>query len=351
MWLPVILVAVFGYPRLSWNDDLSALNHSDPALLQEDERVRARVSRMEGGQIVAVIGSDEQDALQKNDAVYRLLKDGDLVESFRSIHTFLWSKSLQEQSRAAIEAARLPERIGPLFQAEGFQPEAFSRFRAGLGEKVQPLVFQDLAASPLGSLITPFRARAGDRWIFFTFLRGVKDRGRLQSALDSVEGAVFFDQVGFLAEAYRGYRERSLELVAVGLIGVFLLVLLRYRNLRLALAAFVPALAASAGTLGFLGLLGLEANLMHLVALLLVLSIGVDYGVFMVEHRNSQARSATLLSIVVACFTTVLSFGVLAMSMNPALRSLGVAVGVGVFLALILAPTALVFFSEGVKDT
>jgi predicted exporter len=49
---------------------------------------------------------------------------------------------------------------------------------------------------------------------------------------------------------------------------------------------------------------------------------------------------------VIACLTTVLSFGALALSINPALRALGVAVLVGDVLSLLLAPTALGLLPE-----
>lgn len=351
-WLPVLALGAAGYPRLRWNDQLSALNHMNPDLLAEDERVRGRVSRMEGGQIVAVIGENEEAALEKNDQVYRILEQGDRVETFRSLHTFLWSSSLQEANLDKLRNPNLKARFTRAFEAEGFQPAAFSPFLESLTSTPSaPLRFEDLNGSPLGPLVRPFRSPIGDKVALFTFVRGVRDVEGLKADLASVEGAFFFDQQTFLTGAYGRYRTRALELVAVGLVGVFLIVLFRYRRLRLALAAFLPALVAAGSTLGLLGLLGMEANLMHLVALLLVLSIGVDYGVFMVEHRShADVRAATLLSIVVACSTTMLSFGTLAMSSNPALRALGVAVGVGVMLALLLAPTALGFFAEGGGD-
>ena len=346
-WLPVVAIAAFGYPRLVWNDQLSALNHLDPDLLAEDVRVRALVSRMEGGQIVAVIGDDEEDALEKNDRVHRILEDGKRIAQFRSIHTFLWSKKLQQENLQKLRREELGTRLPRVLAAEGFQADAFAPFRESLSSTVAPLTYADLKASPIGPLIEPFRGSIDGRVVLFTFVRGVKEPEALAKDLSAVSGAFFFDQHRFLADAYREYRQRTLELMGFGLVIVFLIVFARYRRLRLSFAAFFPALLAAASTLGVLGLAGLEANLMHLVALLLVLSMGVDYGIFMVEHRSDpESRSATLLSIAIACLTTVLSFGALALSINPALRALGVAVLVGDVLSLLLAPTALGLLPE-----
>ena len=128
--------------------------------------------------------------------------------------------------------------------------------------------------------------------------------------------------------------------------------LLRYRRLRPALAASLPALCAAGATLGLLGWFGIPANLLHVVTLLLVLSMGVDYGVFMVESERGRADgaarnegaigdgTATVVSLLMACLSTVASFGILAMSESGALQALGLTAAIGVALSLLLAPAA-----------
>jgi len=89
-------------------------------------------------------------------------------------------------------------------------------------------------------------------------------------------------------------------------------------------------------------LFGVSLGLLHVVALLLVLSMGVDYGVFLAETRADPGGfAATVLSVLIACLSTVLAFGLLAMSASPALRAIGLTVGLGVLLSLVLAPAAL----------
>ncbi len=355
-WSLALVVMVVGLPRLQWVDALSALNHLPDDVLAEDSRVRARVSRMEGSQMVVAIGDDLEAALAKNDAVFHAMteaQDAGEVEGFRSLHSVLWSKALQDENLAALtKDPELATRLDEAFVAEGFRAGAFAGFSEDLAEPAPPLELAELLSSPLAAMVRAFSIDLPGGTGVLTFLRGVKDGDALGERLRTDHDAVFFDQHAFLTRAYSDYRVRTLELVGAGLIAVFAMVWFRYRRLRLALAAFLPALFAAIATLGLLGLLGMQANLMHLVALLLILSIGVDYGVFMVEHRRmSEGLSATFLSIVVACGTTMLSFGLLAMSSNPALRALGTAVGAGVVLAMLLAPAALVIIGTTETET
>jgi predicted exporter len=136
-------------------------------------------------------------------------------------------------------------------------------------------------------------------------------------------------------------------MIGAGLFVVFALVFARYRSLRLSLAAFVPCILAAAATVSLLTLCGSTMNLLHLVGLLLVLSMGADYGIFVVESRDHpEELGATLVSLVVAMLSTVLSFGLLGMSENPALRALGLTAGLGTLFSVVFAPAALVLFSK-----
>jgi predicted exporter len=74
--------------------------------------------------------------------------------------------------------------------------------------------------------------------------------------------------------------------------------------------------------------------------------MGEDYGVFLVETTDAESMSATMLALVLACASTVLSFGLLAMSSIPALRSLGQVISVGILLALLWAPAGLALLGK-----
>lgn len=351
--LVAALVALTGLPRLGWQDDIRALNPLDPEIAAEDERVRGRVARMDAGRFVAAFGDDEEAALVATDALHRALEDareaGEL-ERFRSVHPLLWSQALQQANLDAIPDDAF-ERTSAAYAAEGFVMAPFEPFRSALAQEYATLGWDTLAQGTLGRLIGSQRVQVGDRVALLAFVQGVTDEAAFRARVEAIDGVRFFDQNAFLQEAYGTFRTRTLELVVVGLFVVLLLVVLRYRKIDLSLAAYLPALLAAGATLGMLGWFGIQANLLHVVTLLLVLSMGVDYGVFMVEaelHRRTGTSAegalddgpATAVSLVVAALSTAASFGVLALSENPALRAMGLTAALGVTLSLLLAPGA-----------
>jgi predicted exporter len=63
--------------------------------------------------------------------------------------------------------------------------------------------------------------------------------------------------------------------------------------------------------------------------------VGVDYGVFLLEHRDD---GAAWLAVVLGAASTWLSFGLLALSSTPALRAFGLTLLLGLALVGLLAP-------------
>jgi predicted exporter len=339
-------ICAVGLPRVRWVDDARALTEVDPALFEEERAVRALVSRVDDGRLVIVTGDTEAEALARNDAVALRLaaakRDG-VIAGYRSLHTVLWSPSLQRRNEAALRGdATLPMRAAAAFEREGFRAGALDPFGASLrGRGEEPLTEAMLRASPLGEMARSFRVSVGARVGYLSFLQGVRDPSALARRVADVPEADVFEQGRFLRETYARYRRRTLELLGVGLVVVFALLLARYRRAGAALAAFVPSVLAAATALAVVPLTGAAANLMHLIGLLLVLSIGVDYGVFVAEiDRHPEAARETLFSVTVAWVSALLSFGLLAVSSNPSLRAIGLTTGVGVTFSLLLAPVA-----------
>jgi predicted exporter len=86
---------------------------------------------------------------------------------------------------------------------------------------------------------------------------------------------------------------------------------------------------------------------MHVIGVLLVLSMGVDYGIYALESRSSVEEGVTTLgSVLLAALTTVLSFGLLGVSRNPALSAIGCTVGFGLFFTVLASPVVLAFAKD-----
>lgn len=334
-------------PGLRWSDDMTRLARFDPELIKEDRRVRARVARLDTGRFVIGLAPTAQEAVALNDRVHRRLARAiaeGALEGSRSLHRVLWSEELQRANWERIASDRqLAARVERIFAEEGFRPGAFGEFASFLEEgPPPPLSLADLRASPLADLLAPFVVPLGDGVAVVTYLRGVHDLDRVSGALDGLPGVHLLDQRTFVDDIYREFRQTTLEQMLVGGGLVLLLLLVRYRAWRPVLASFLPSAVVAVAVLGTLSLSGVSANLLHVMSLVMVMGMGVDYGVFLVDSRDQAgAAGATMLSLLMSCLTTAFVFGTLVISAQPALRAIGVTTGVGVLLSYALAPLAL----------
>jgi predicted exporter len=341
------MLAALGVPQVRWEDDPGSLMVMDPHLRAEAERVQRRVTDFDDGRFVVCLASDAESVLRSNDRVYRRLRravEAGHLEDLGSLHAFLWSQALQRENLEAFRSVPdLGARIDRAFSATGFRPAAFGRFEAAVNSpEAPPLRPEDFHGPPLSRLLDSLFEIEG-RWAAVTYLRAVRSAPEIAGILSDLEGVHYVDQKQIIAEVYQGYRRSTVRMLVLGGAVVFLVLGLRYRSIHRGLLASLPALLGALATLGVLGVLGIPVNVVGAISLLIVLGMGVDYGVFAVDGAGrSQSQGATLSSLLVSCVTSVFVLGVLALSEQPVLRAIGLSTATGVCVALALSPAVLV---------
>lgn len=352
--VPLLLcaIAVIGVPRVIWHDDPRALSTPDRSLVEEDRRVRSEASGVDMDRFIVAQGATPQAALSLNDRVYAKLQQAIAaghLEGVRSLHSILWSEDLQRRNLASFQSeADLAERIDAAYRPVGFRAGAFADFAREIERpSAPPLQPADLAGTPLEGLLDASLVTTRNGWAVITFLRGIHDPEAIRESLTGIEGAHYLDQGELLREIFAGYRRSTLRAVVLGSALIFGMLLLRYRRLTSAFLAFTPSVLVALATLGLLGIAGVAVNLLCLVSLLLVVGMGADYGVFALECASDPARMApTLVGMLASWLTTLLAFGMLALSEHPALRSIGLTTGIGISLAFLASPAVLVLASK-----
>jgi predicted exporter len=160
---------------------------------------------------------------------------------------------------------------------------------------------------------------------------GALDLLRVQT--DGLEGVRWVDRTADFSRLLGHYRHMMSWLLLVGVLLVFGVLYWRYRGL--AWRALLPTLLAGLLTVALLGWLGQPLQLFNVLALMLLLGMGIDYGVFLVEHRGDPSA---WLAVSVGAASTWLSFGLLALSSTPALRAFGLTLLFGIGLVWVISP-------------
>lgn len=123
-------------------------------------------------------------------------------------------------------------------------------------------------------------------------------------------------------------------------ITILLLVLLR--NAIDMLLVLVPLVLAGLLTVGGSVLFRVPFNFANVIALPLILGVGVDYGVYIVQNGRGMAASginilktASARAVLFGALITVANFGNLALSSHPGTRSMGIILSVGLGMTLL----------------
>jgi predicted exporter len=171
-------------------------------------------------------------------------------------------------------------------------------------------------------------------------LRNVTDETSLKAFVTSLqaEGVFLLDLKGESSRMITEYRNQSLRYSVLGVVAIIAVLGFGLRNFRAVFAVLLPVIAAIAATAAMLATLGVKLSLFHIVSLLLVLGIGLNYGLFFNRSAVDQAeRRRALFSVVVCAATTVSAFGILAFSVTQVLQAIGGTVALGAVMSLLFA--------------
>ncbi len=319
--------------RSSFDGDPRHLLPPSPHTQALERQLTARYGGFGTGGMVVVERAELDDALEAAARVEQALGELPGVAS-SGPGTLLPAPSVRAGRRAALPSVDLlQERIDAAAARVGFASLAVqgaaARLRAPAGTALGVLSW---AETPVDELLQRHLQRTERGWSVMVSLVAGED-----SLLQGVEAAVAAaaPQAELVIPsqfAARGVEEILSELQRLGGLAaawVLLLLALRYRQPRLVLAAFVPCVAALALTGGAFALAGIPWNTVSAASMVLILGLGLDYGVFMLEGERRGASVHTGYAVLLSALTTIAGFGILCVARSPALFGVGLAVLLG----------------------
>ncbi|GAB3745811.1 MMPL family transporter [Lysobacter olei] len=330
--LVAAIIALGGLWQLRSDDDLRNLQSSPKTLVMQQVEISRLLGLPSPAQFYLVRAPDAETLLQREQAlVARLatLTRERQINGYRAISDWLPSRE-QQATDAALTArvegavlARVAAATGEPLQRAAFAPQSLS-LQAWLASPAsQPLrhLWLGRSSDGVGSVVL-VDAPGGDEVL-----------ATLQAQAEGLEGVRWVNRTAEFSALLGHYRHMMGWLLLAGVVLVAVALAARYR--RDAWRAAVPTVLAGVLTVALLGWLGQPLQLFNVLALLLLLGMGIDYGIFLLEHRGD---ASAWLAVCVGAASTWLSFGLLALSATPALRAFGLTLLLGIGLVWLLSP-------------
>jgi predicted exporter len=350
--LVVACAAIVARAGTLWDRDLASLNPISAHDRAEDRRLREALDASDARVMVALPAGDLEHALQAAERAGRaldaLVASGTLA-GYDSPARFLPSEATQrERAHALPDAATLRERLAHALAGMPLRVQRLEPFVEDVerARTEPPLTRRDLGGTALGLAVDGLVMRDDDgRWSAMLGLHAAQGRGidatavRDALARANVTEALVLDVKAQLDAIYAGYFRRALIASAAGLAVIVVLLLAALRDARRLARVMLPFAAGVAIAAGLHALLGASLTLFHLVGLLLVAAIGSNYSLFFdrLAHRPDAAADRTIASLALANATTVIGFGILALSSIPVLHAIGSTVAVGAAATLLIS--------------
>lgn len=349
-------VAVLGVSRLEVNDDIRSLQSSPPELVRDQIKLGKLLDAPSPVQYYLVRGASSEQVLQREEQLKprldALVAKGDIA-GYQALSNWVPSQQAQAARLKLVEDKLLAAK-GPLFvlgQEIGEDASWAAETAAHLRTTAAPMRLDAFLKTPAAE---PWRhlwiGETGGVHASIVALRGMRYAAipHLAAAGENLPGVQWVDKVGGISSVLGQYRA-YMGWVLLGAYGIVFAVLLpRYRGRTWRVLA--PTAAASLLALALLGFAGQSLQLFHVLALMLLLGVGVDYGIFLQEDAG-HGDDAPWLAVGLSAASTILSFGLLALSGTPALRAFGLTMLAGTALVWLIAPCFIATENEEIHGS
>lgn len=321
----IVAVAVGQLIRSGSSDDIRLLNTSSAALVENEVRVSQLLGGIETQRYWTVAGDNPQQILQRTEqmlsalpATVQVMAASQLVPSVQQQqrdHQLVMAKLHGPNGALTLLCAKLNS------DCQAWRDQDYD-FKTGLNPQGIP---------PEVAEIFPVLAMAGKHHgVILPYLGQSLSAGEL-AELPRPEGVIFVDKVSELSVTLAAFRVEVSELLLAFLL-VFALICLWLYRWR-GLIVLIPVLVSLAAALASSGAGGI--TLFHVLALLLVTGIAIDAAVFYLELGLD---GDTWLAATLAMLTSILAFGLLALSQVPVLHQFGAVVFTGLLCAWLVTP-------------
>jgi len=339
--LALACITVFGITRLTTNDDIRLLQNSPPRLIADQISLSRLLDAPTPVQFYLLRAPSEQLLLEREETLKRSLDAliaQKKISGYQAISNWVPSARTQQLRTDLLNDRVLGSALEALAQQTGADAQWLQDTRRHLQAGGQLLTVGQFLAAPASE---PWRhlwlGATADGYASIVALRGLsyRDLEQVKHAGDGQAGVQWVDKVAEISGVLGQYRRYMGWVVLGSYVLVCGLLSARYR--RNSWRVLLPAALASLMTLALLGLLHQPLQLFHVLALMLLLGVGVDYGIFMQEPAGGKGAPAWLATGLSAA-NTLLSFGLLGLSQTPALQAFGLTMLSGITLVWLIVP-------------
>ena len=327
-----------------WNNSLASLSPVPERRLARDQEFRELLGMPNLRFVIALRKPDLQQVLEATEVLDQDLKvavDRGLINGWKSVTSLLPSKSMQASRQLDLpDDTMLKNLLAQAVISTSFEPTAFKPFERDVGNsrRLPALDLSDFRGSVLEKFLNNHLYYSEGVWVSIVSLYQPYKIESLDSFLIAQnDDRVLVDLKSSSEKLVSDYRDYILRILTVALFAILSLLLWRLPKER-ALWSVANVVVVLLTTTAIVYLMTGPLTLFHIMALLLVGGLGLDYALFLGRDEiTMQDRKNTHHAVMACSISTIATFGILGLSDIPALRAIGTTIAIGALLSFFIA--------------
>lgn len=334
-----LFISLPGWLQLTPDDDIRQLIARPPQLVAEETKIRELAGISGSSRFFLIEGRNSEEILQREEALNARLNGAAGLSGYLALSSFVPSAARQADNQQRLKQALLasPQQARARLESAGFRDDLAAAWVDAAAQPTPVLTLESWLATPLA---TPWRYLflPGASPASLVIPQGDSGSADLAALARDLPGVTLVDKASSVSQLFRQYRQWGASWLPVAALIIFIVLAWRYGS-RNGAAVLLPTLLGSGLALAAYGYAGLPLTLFGLMGLILVLGVGVNYAIFIVEAGDRAP--APFAGVLLSAATTLLSFGLLSLSSMPALKHFGLMLLIGIAASVLLAPLAL----------
>ncbi len=353
--IAITIVSFFYSGKTSFDGDMDKMSYLSPELKEAEDNLNKIAHVTLKSVYLISTGDNLQEALTHNEKVIPKLKElkkNGLINQYTNVSAVLISDSLQNErikrwntfwTRQKVE--QLKNNLQNSSEKYKFRTDAFSSFFSLLEKDFTPI--QQAELKGLRSLfVDDFITEKENITTVVSVLKADEiDKPKIYEVFSDDNNIVVFDKKYMTDNLVRVLKEDFNLLVKLSLAIVFLILLLSFGRIELALLTFIPMSVSWLWTLGIMGILGIKFTIFNIIISTFIFGLGIDYSIFIMRGLLQDYKygiknlDSYKTSIFLSGVTTITGIGVLIFAQHPALKSMAVLSIIGILSVIIISYT------------
>lgn len=342
----VISVYVFQFSHKDsvWQQDIAALSPIPKEARKFDQYLRDSLGMPDVGYLFLIRDKDPEMVLQKTETIKAELMDlkvRGIAKNIFSVTDQLPSLKRQEQIQKKLPVGTdLRKALHLALQGMPFKKELFEPFITDVerSRTLTPLSISEMKAHELTAALTQDMFMREGQWVSIIRMAGVKDKDALQAWLTHRPHLkqYFMDIRNTSSSLVNDYRDVAIQRFILGVLLILSALVIFLQSIKKALLIFFPVMLALLFSITTQVMFGVSLSIFHVLALLLVAGIGLDYSLFFQRPWTSATEQKKHFhGIIISAASTIMAFAMLGLSGVPVMAAMGITVTLGIMASFV----------------